>query len=145
MNNGAINLRLNRYRKSISIIESIIYTYICRVLGINNLLPGVLITPMALAHPLHPIRSRSKNKLWILWVGWCASSLRPWFWSVHSIYHMHTIYYSCTLSNWNKLCLRDIHTKNVTIMLCWMIWCGYSFLFGFKCIFQLYSWWFSIS
>ena len=36
---GAINLRLNWYRKSISIIESVIYIYIsiCRVLGINDL------------------------------------------------------------------------------------------------------------
>ena len=30
---------------------------------------GVLITPMALAHPLHPIKSRSRNKRQNLWVG----------------------------------------------------------------------------
>ena len=34
---------------------------------------GVLITPMALAHPLHPIKSRLGNKRRNLWVGWYAS------------------------------------------------------------------------
>ena len=35
---------------------------------------GSLITPMALAHPLHPINSRPKNKRRNLWVGRCVSS-----------------------------------------------------------------------
>ena len=30
---------------------------------------GSLITPMALAHPLHPIDNRSRNKRRNLWVG----------------------------------------------------------------------------
>ena len=38
---------------------------------------GVLITPMALAHPLHPIRSMSRKKRRNLRVGWCVSSWRP--------------------------------------------------------------------
>ena len=54
---------------------------------------GVLITPMALAHPLHPIKSRSRNKRRNLWVVWCVSSWRPWFWPVHSIYYIHTTHY----------------------------------------------------
>ena len=35
---------------------------------------GSLIAPMALAHPLHPIDNRSRNKRRNLWVGWCVSS-----------------------------------------------------------------------
>ena len=37
---------------------------------------GNLITPMALAHPLLFINSRSRNKRWNLWVGRCVS---PWW------------------------------------------------------------------
>ena len=33
------------------------------------------------------------------------------FWPAYSIYYIHTIYYLCTLSNWNKLYLRAMHTK----------------------------------
>ena len=33
---------------------------------------GSLIAPMALAHPLHPIDNRSRNRRWNLWVGWCV-------------------------------------------------------------------------
>ena len=40
---------------------------------------GSLIAPMALAHPLHPIDNRSRNKRRNLWVGWCVSSWWPWF------------------------------------------------------------------
>ena len=38
---------------------------------------GSLIAPMALAHPLHPIDNRSRNKRRNLWVEWCVSSLVP--------------------------------------------------------------------
>ena len=73
---------------------------------------GVLITPMVLAHPLHPIKSRSRNKHRNLWVGWYVSSWRPWFWPMHSIYHIHTTHYSRILTNQNILFLRDIHTNS---------------------------------
>ena len=33
---------------------------------------GSLIAPMALAHPLHPIDNRSRNRRRNLWVGWCV-------------------------------------------------------------------------
>ena len=52
---------------------------------------GSLISPMALAHPLHPIDSRSKNRRRNLWVGWCVSSWWPLFPSRISVY----IYYVC--------------------------------------------------
>ena len=67
-----------------------------------------------------------------LWVGWCGSSRRPWFWPVHSIYYIHTTHYSRILINSNKLYLRDIHTKS---------WCGHAgvlddlILSGFRCAF----------
>ena len=65
---------------------------------------------MALAHPLHLIKSRSRNKRRDLWDGWCVSSGRPWSWSVYAIYyHIHNMYYSCILSNWNKLFLKGIY------------------------------------
>ena len=38
---------------------------------------GSLIAPMALAHPLHPIDNRSRNRRRNLWVGWCVSSWWP--------------------------------------------------------------------
>ena len=94
---------------------------------------GVLVTPMALAHPIHPIKSRSRNKRRNLWVGWCVSSWQPWFWPVYSIYYIHTTHHSCILSNWIKLFLRGIHTQS---------WCGYAgvlddlILSGFKCTFS---------
>ena len=47
---------------------------------------GSLVTPMALAHPLHPIRSRSKNKRWDPWDGRCVSSWWLEVWSRSSIY-----------------------------------------------------------
>ena len=40
---------------------------------------GSLIAPMALAHPLHPIDNRSRNRRRNLWVGWCVSSWWPLF------------------------------------------------------------------
>ena len=40
---------------------------------------GSLIAPMALAHPLHPIDNRSRNKRRNLWAGRCVSSWWPWF------------------------------------------------------------------
>ena len=40
---------------------------------------GGLIAPMALAHSLHPIDNRSRNKRRNLWVGRCVSSWWPWF------------------------------------------------------------------
>ena len=46
---------------------------------------GSLIAPMALAHPLHPIDNRSRNKRWNLWVGRCVSSWWPWFPSRSSV------------------------------------------------------------
>ena len=46
---------------------------------------GSLITPMALAHPLHPIDNRSRNKRRNLWVGRCVSSWWPWFPSRSSV------------------------------------------------------------
>ena len=93
---------------------------------------GGLITPMALVHPLHPIRSRSRNKHRNLSVGWCVSSWRV----VYSIYYIHTIYYSCTRSNYNMLFLRDMFVvvnfealaqasdfrikRRQVVSLCWM-------------------------
>ena len=80
---------------------------------------GSLITPMA----LHPIRSRSRNKRWNLWVGWCVFSCRPWFWSVYSIYYyIHTMHYSCILSNWETFFQRDIYISAVVVaMTVWRV------------------------
>ena len=54
------------------------------------------------------------------------------------------IYISCiipALWNWNKLFRKDIFIPRVVVAMpvCWMIWCWYSYLPAFKCIFQLYS------
>ena len=79
---------------------------------------------------------------------WCwhtlSIPLRSWFWSEYSIYHhIHTMYYTCNciLDNRNKLFLWAIYMlrDGVAMTVCWMLWYSYSFLPGFKCIFQLYS------
>ena len=71
---------------------------------------------MALVHSLHAIRSRSRNKHWNLRVGWRDSSWWPWCWFLYSInYHIHTMYYSCILSDWNKLFLRDLYMQRVGV------------------------------
>ena len=95
---------------------------------------GVLITPMALANPLLPIKSRSRNKRRNPWVRWCVFSWRPWFWPVYSIYYNHTIHYSCNIINQNKLFLRDIYTKN---------WCGHAGVLD-DIILLLFSIWFQL-
>ena len=46
---------------------------------------GSLIAPMALAHPLHPIDNRSRNRRRNLWVERCVSSWWPWFPSRSSV------------------------------------------------------------
>ena len=58
---------------------------------------GSLIAPLALAHPLHPIHNRSRNKHRNLWVGRCVSSWWPWFPSRSSvlIIYMHSLYVFC--------------------------------------------------
>ena len=106
------------------------------------------ITPMALAHSLNPIRSKARNKYWILWFEWCVSSSWLWFWSVYSIYcDIHTMYYSmyysCILSNWNQLFLWDINKPRVDVVMtaCQMIHYCYSSNVYFNCIvpYSLYS------
>ena len=55
---------------------------------------GSLIAPMALAHPLHPIDNRSKNRRRNLWVGWRASSWWPLFPSRSSVYiYIYMLFY----------------------------------------------------
>ena len=56
---------------------------------------GSLIAPMALAHPLHPIDNRSRNKRRNLWVGRCVSSWWPWFPSRDSVL-IYMYIYVCT-------------------------------------------------
>ena len=94
---------------------------------------GVLITPMALAHLLHPIKSRSRNKRRNLWVGWCVSSWRPWFWPVHSIYYIHTTHYSRILTI--KYILSKRHTYQKLVRQCWCI--GWFVTVLFQVYFQL--------
>ena len=110
---------------AIYVFRSLYYLYERVRVGVGD---ESLITPMALTHPLHPIRSRPRNQGRNLWVGSCVFSWRPWVWSIYPIYY---------LSNWNKLFLRDIYTSRVVAMaVCWMIWYCYSFLYGFKCVFH---------
>ena len=47
---------------------------------------------MALAHYLHPIDSRSRNRRRYLWVGWCVSSWWPLFRSRSSVLILIYIY-----------------------------------------------------
>ena len=61
---------------------------------------GSLIAPMALAHPLHPIDNRSRNRRRNLWVGWCVSSWWPMFPSRSSVLININIYIYICSSIW---------------------------------------------
>ena len=70
---------------------------------------GSLIAPMALAHPLHPIDNRSRNKHRNLWVGPCVSSWWPWFPSRSSVLiymymYVHSLYEFCYRSYIQREC-----------------------------------------
>ena len=54
---------------------------------------GSLIAPMALAHPLHPIDNRSRNKHQNLWVGWCVSSWWPLFPYIYKVFYMSSVFF----------------------------------------------------
>ena len=58
---------------------------------------GSLIAPMALAHPLHPIDNRSRNRHQNLWFGWCVSSWWPLFCpeALCLYIYMHFLYEFC--------------------------------------------------
>ena len=72
---------------------------------------GSLIAPMGLAHPLHPIDNRSRNRRRNLWVGWCVSSWWPLFPSrssvliyiyIYMLFYMSSVFFglpivSCSL------------------------------------------------
>ena len=84
---------------------------------------GSLIAPMALAHPLHPIDNRSRNRRRNLWVGWCVSSWWPLFRPEIYIYiyiHIYALLYeSCFLWFTNCVLLSD----NSLIPEClWFFW-----------------------
>ena len=64
---------------------------------------GSLIAPMALAHPLHPIDNRSRNRRRNLWVRWCVSSWWPLFPSRGSVLILICILYMSTVSALVKL------------------------------------------
>ena len=101
---------------------------------------------MALANL--PIRSRSNNKRRNLWVEWCVYFWWPWFWSVYPIYYyIHTMHYSCILSDWNKSFLRDIYTYQELVWPWRSVgWYAIIILSSLVSnIFQLYSSGFSIS
>ena len=68
-----------------------------------------LIAPMALAHPLHSIDNRSRNKRRNLWVGRCVSSWWPWFPSRSSVLiymymYVHSLYEFCYWSYIQREC-----------------------------------------
>ena len=54
---------------------------------------GNLIATMALAHPLHPIDNRSRNRCRNLWVGWCVSSRWHLFPSVLINLYLYALLY----------------------------------------------------
>ena len=72
---------------------------------------GGLIAPMALAHPLHPIDNRSRNRRRNLWVGLCISSWWPLFPSRSSVlinvYIYALLYEFCFLWFCNCVLLSD--------------------------------------
>ena len=79
---------------------------------------GSLIAPMALAHPLHPIHNRSRNKHRNLWVGRCVSSWWPWFPSRSSAF----IIYICMCIPYMSYVIGRIYIYiyyNGSVIQCW--------------------------
>ena len=77
---------------------------------------GGLITPMALAHPLHPIDNRSRNKRRNLWVGRCVSSWWPWFPSGNSVL-IYMYIYICVYIPYTSSVIGRIY--NGSVIQCW--------------------------
>ena len=82
---------------------------------------GSLIAPMSLAHPLHPIDNRSRNRHRNMWVGWCVSSWWPLFLSRSSvfiyIYIYALLYEFCFLWFTNCVLLSDDYS-----LIPWFLW-----------------------
>ena len=75
---------------------------------------GSLIVPMALAHPLHPIDNRSRNKRRNLWVGRCVSSWWPWFPSRSSVLiYMYIYIYICMYIPYTSSVIGRIYNGSV--------------------------------
>ena len=73
---------------------------------------GSLIAPMALAHPLHPIDNRSRNKRRNLWVGRCVSSWSPWFPSRSSVL-IYMYIYICMYIPYTSSVIGSIYNGSV--------------------------------
>ena len=81
---------------------------------------------MALAHPLHPIDNKSRNRRRNLWVGWYVSSWWPLFSSKGSVLvNIYTYIYisftNCVLLSDNILWLFVLILNNTLIL---GIWCS---------------------
>ena len=79
---------------------------------------GSLVAPMALAHPLHPIDNRSRNRRRNLWFGWCVSSWWPLFPSRNSVLiyiymYMHFLYEFCCRTYINIQ--QECHSESVKL------------------------------
>ena len=74
---------------------------------------GSLIAPMALAHPLHPIDNRSRNKRRNLWIGRCVSSWRPWFPSRSSVLIYMYIFIYIYIYIYIYICMYIPYTSSV--------------------------------
>ena len=77
---------------------------------------GSLVAPMALAHPLHPIDNRSRNKRRNLWVGRCVSSWWPWFPSRSSVLiymYMYIYIYMCVYILYTSSVIGRIYNGSV--------------------------------
>ena len=77
---------------------------------------GSLIAPMALAQPLHPIDSRSRNRRRNLWFGWCVSSWWPLFLSSSMLIY---IYYLYVYILYEFCYMTYIYTNNRSVVQYW--------------------------
>ena len=80
---------------------------------------GSLIALMALAHPLHPIHNRSRNKRRNLLVGRCVSSWWPWFPPRSSvlIIYIYVYIYVCAFLIW--VLFQDVYIYNGSVIQYW--------------------------
>ena len=70
---------------------------------------------MALAHPFHPIKNKSMNKRWSLWVGRCVSSGWPLFLSRNYVLIYIYPYVCIYTSSGNRTCVY-VHRESRSVL-----------------------------
>ena len=106
------DLRMNQFYMALGNLDSfpdLVIMWLATTEYSSGLLQHVL------AHPLHPIHNRSRNKRRNLWVGRCVSSWLPWFPSRSSV----LIIYICVCIPYMSSVTGRIYIYNGSVIQYW--------------------------